>query len=109
MLQQLLVIAVVAVVMFFIGSAMRRPAPEPEPKRFGLEEARRARALIKTPDQAKSVKAVVVGVLGYEDTVGEDAEDAADALERAKGSNERHIAGYLDDIVALNAKIRFSP
>ena len=102
---QVLVIAVVAAIMFFVGLSMRRAVPEPESKTFGLEEARRARALIKTPEQAEAVKAVVVGVLNYEDTVAEEAEDAADELERAKGSNIHRISTHEDEIEALEVRI----
>lgn len=83
----------------------KRPSVQAEARTFGLEEARSARLFIQTPEQAKAVKAVVVGVLNFEDTVAEEAEDAADELLQEQGLNERRIDGCLEDIVELNAKI----
>lgn len=100
-----IMIFIAAVVAYVIG-LQRRPKPaKPEPKTFGLEEARAACGFIQTPEQAKAVKAVVVGVLGYEDTVVEEANIAAYGLKEVKGSNIGRIGSYKDDIRALEARI----
>lgn len=100
-----IVMVLLAAGVAYVVGLMRRPEPVSESRTFGLEEARAARSFIQTPEQAKAVKAVVVGVLGYEDTVAEEAEDEAEELLQSKGSNERRSGVFQDDITALRAKI----
>lgn len=100
-----LLVILAAVAAYVVGFVTRPASPKPEPNTFGLEEAQAARGFIQTPEQAKAVKAVVIGVLNYEDSVAEEAEEEAEELLQAKGSNERRITGFTDDIATLRDKI----
>lgn len=55
------------------------------PKRFGLKEAEAAARYVSTADAARSVMAVVVGVLGYANTV---ADDLTDVVSKAATFND---------------------
>ena len=101
-----MLLILVCVVAFVVGYwSQSKPEPKPEPKTFGLEEARAARKFIQTSEQAKAVKAVVLGVLGYEDTVAEEVDIEAYELKEAKDANINRIISFKDKIRDLEAYI----
>ncbi len=101
-------VTLAAVMAYLIGYGRRPAAPAPkapEAKVFGLKEARAAREFVTDPTHAKTVKAVVVGVLGYQDAVGKQVDGEVNGLEAAKTVNIVRQASYEGDILTLRANI----
>lgn len=73
----LLVLLLALVIAGFTWLMTVRLRPVPKPKRFGLKEAEAAAQYISTADAAQPVMAVIVGVLGYENTVAGDLTEVA--------------------------------
>ncbi|MDP3784541.1 MAG: hypothetical protein Q8R12_00460 [bacterium] len=67
------------------------PQPKPEPKRFGVDEAKAAMRLINTQDQMRPILGVVVGVLGYENTVAEEVQYRVEGLDLNISDNVTRI------------------
>lgn len=99
------ILVVLAAVVAYLAGSRRRPTLAPESKVFGLKEAQAARSYVTDPTHAKTVKAVVVGVLGYQDAVANQVAGEVHGLERAKASNLARSSDYEKEIAALRAKI----
>lgn len=78
------VVALVAIGLTKVAGASRR--------RFGLKEAEAAAQYIDRADAAQSVMAVVVGVLGYQNTVADDLESAEKDASALDDSDRSSIA-----------------
>ena len=99
----ILVLVLTAVVgSYFIGKNKPRPV---EPKRFGLGEAEAARQFVTEPGQARAVKGVVVGVLGYEDMLAAEVATTRNMLQVRNDGHREDIGSHEDEIATLNAAI----
>lgn len=83
---------------FYIGT-------EPQMKSFGLRQAEGAMKFAKDPAQVGAVLGVVVGVLGYQNTVAADVAAADDAERVNIGTNKADISATENDIKALRQRI----
>jgi len=96
-----------------LGDALRHglgiypPAPKaPEPKVFGLKEASSSMQYLKDvgPQGAKVVMAVLMGALGYVNTVGRDVEAEVGLYHRAQAKRSARVMGNQEQVNALLAE-----
>ncbi|MCR4333870.1 MAG: hypothetical protein NUV60_02555 [Patescibacteria group bacterium] len=78
---------------------------EPEVKRFGLTQAEGAMQFAKEPAQIQSVLGVVVGVLGYENTVAADVAATTADVQTSVQTGEAGIAKNEREIAKLQRRI----
>ena len=102
---QLFVAAFALGLAYWLGG-LRRATPALEPKAFGLPEARAALGFVRTGGEARAVKAVVVGVLGYQDKVVEDAEVETGRLLQIEAKNVGKIENHREEIQELEESIK---
>lgn len=88
----------------FLG--MRLISARPEVKTFGLAQAQAAMQYITDQTQARTVLGVIVGVLGYQNTVTQDVSESVQAQEAAKTRRSETIIGNEQLIEELKAQIR---
>ena len=102
-----LLVVVVAYVVAYIWGRVFAPAPAPEPKRFGLDEADAALSYVRASETAvtQAVMAVVVGVLGYYNAVAEDVAEETNSLAAVKARRDAKASDDEDKIEALRAEI----
>lgn len=74
-------------------------------KRFGLKEAEAAKEYIQTPEQAKSVLAVVCGILEYNNKVTEDIREEKNTLATLSADAKNSIRMHEAEINSLKASI----
>ena len=105
-----LMVVLVMIVPAFLAYVVGRlyaPTPTPEPKRFGLNEAEAALSYVKTGGAvvAQSILGVVVGVLGYENTVADDVKEETGNLAAASQNRNAKMSANEEKIRALRAEI----
>lgn len=101
-----LLVVLAALVAYLVGRSAV-PTPTPEPKRFGLNEAEAALKYVKTGGAvvAQSILGVVVGVLGYQNTVADDVQEEVGNLDAATERRSAKVSDNEDKIAALHAEI----
>jgi len=90
---------------FFFGHKGVTITPVEKRPQFGLKEAEAASAFTRNPDQAQAVMAVVVGVLGYENTVAADVEAEATEQQLRVAGFSSQIENREEQIASLQAQI----
>ncbi|MDO8442973.1 MAG: hypothetical protein Q7S81_01820 [bacterium] len=102
------VIAGVGVFIFVKPKASQCPE-----KCFGLNEMEAAERFVKTDGERNAVKGVLLGVLGYKNTIEEDLDQLADeaaesdsAMANRAADNHAAIADREDKIAKLKAEIK---
>ena len=104
--------AVLVIVMIVIAAIVGRATANAR-KRFGLNEAKAAARYVgDNPSSAQAIMGVVLGVLGYENTVAEDVRALAEEKSRENAAsaksietNEAEIERLMHDSVGLHAEI----
>lgn len=98
----IVLLVVVAVAALVVGHAI---AYSQSKKRFGLKEAKAAARYVgNSPDSARAIMGVVLGVLGYKNTVAEDVHALAEEMTRENESSAVDIADNDAQIERLSAK-----
>ena len=77
----------------------------PEPKIFGLRQAEAALRFVSDPAQVKGVLAVVVGVLGFKNTVAADVAAARSTAQERAAASQQDVVATRDRIAAMERYI----
>ena len=97
MIVLLIVIAVVALVVGHITASTK--------KRFGLKEAKAAARYVGgSPDSARAIMGVVLGVLDYQNTVAEDVRALAEEKSRENAASTKSIEANEAEMARLEAE-----
>ncbi|OGY98694.1 MAG: hypothetical protein A3E09_00460 [Candidatus Liptonbacteria bacterium RIFCSPHIGHO2_12_FULL_60_13] len=98
--------AVLVIVMIVIAAIVGRATANAR-KRFGLNEAKAAARYVgDNPSSAQAIMGVVLGVLGYENTVAEDVRALAEEKSRENAASAKSIESNEAEIGRLNDENR---